>query len=135
MRRLLASLGITAALILGGFSIPLLTGLAPSAQALTIYKACNNGSADPNSDVCTAANKDQLIGGVLKNVINTLIYIIAIISVIVIVVGGIRYVTSAGNPQHATAARETIIYAVVGLVVSIMAYAIVNFVLNHVGSA
>ncbi len=132
MKKLMVSLGIVATLVLGGVGLPAIA--SPSAQALTIYKACNNGSADPNSDICTSANKDQLIGGVLKNVINTLIFIIAIISVIVIIVGGIRFATSGGNPQQATTARETIIYAIVGLVVAVMAYAIVNFVLNHVGA-
>lgn len=56
--------------------------------------------------------------------------IAAVISVLMIVVGGLMFVTSGGNPQEVTKARETIIYAVVGLVVSLVAEALVAFVLG-----
>ncbi len=131
MKKLFISLGILSAVILGAAGT--LAIATPSAQALSVYKACGS-DVDANSSVCKAANKDELIGGVLKNVINTLIFIIAIISVIVIIIGGIRFTTSGGDPGQAASARNTIIYAVVGLVVAIMSYAIVNFVLNHVGA-
>ena len=52
------------------------------------------------------------------------------ISVIVIIVAGLKYVTSAGNPSAISSAKTTILYAVIGLVIAILAYAIVNFVLN-----
>ena len=132
MKRLFISLGILATGILGASGT--LAVVTPSAQALDVYKACSNGDADASSNVCKAANKDKLIGGVLKNVINTLIFIIAIISVIVIIIGGIRFTTSSGDPQQAASARNTIIYAIVGLVIAIMSYAIVNFVLNNIGA-
>jgi hypothetical protein len=47
-----------------------------------------------------------------------------------IIYGGIRYTTSAGDSSHVKAAKDTILYAVVGLVVAILAYAIVNFVVG-----
>src|SRR5262245_5917613 len=57
-----------------------------------------------------------------------LLFIIVSISVIVIIVGGIRYVLSSGDQTAVTNAKNTILYAVIGLVVAFMAYAIVNFV-------
>ncbi len=66
---------------------------------------------------------------VMRDVINFLLYLIGIISVIVIIIGGLRYVTSAGNSSQVSGAKDTILYAVVGLIVAISAYAIVNFVL------
>ena len=130
MKRLLASLGIIAAVVLGGAGALAFTG--SQAQALTIYQPCS-GDAAAHSSVCQAKDKDTLIGGVLKNVINTLLFIIAIIAVIVIIIGAIRFTTSGGDPNQAASARNTIIYAVVGLVVAIMSYAIVNFVLANIG--
>jgi hypothetical protein len=47
-----------------------------------------------------------------------------------IIVGGLRYVTSGGDASSTKAARDTILYAVVGLVIAVMAFAIVNFVLG-----
>jgi quinol-cytochrome oxidoreductase complex cytochrome b subunit len=64
------------------------------------------------------------------SVINTLIFAVGIISTITIVVAGIRYVTSAGDPARIKGAKDAILYAVIGLVIAIMAYAIVNFVVG-----
>jgi len=64
-------------------------------------------------------------------IINILLVVIGMISVIMIVVGGIRYTVSAGDPKAVTDAKNTILYAVVGLVVAALAGAIVNFVLGR----
>jgi hypothetical protein len=53
--------------------------------------------------------------------------------VIMIIVAGLRYVTSNGDPQTASKAKNTIIYAIIGLVIAILSYAIVNFVLSQLG--
>jgi hypothetical protein len=59
--------------------------------------------------------------------------ILGAISVLIIVISGMRFVLSEGKPENAARARETIIYAVVGLIISISAELIVAFVLNKVG--
>jgi hypothetical protein len=53
------------------------------------------------------------------------------LAVLFIVIGGFRYIISGGDPQDAAQAKNTIIYAVVGLIVSIAAWAIVSFVLKQ----
>ncbi|MCC7543579.1 hypothetical protein IT415_02625 [bacterium] len=63
--------------------------------------------------------------------VNTLLFIVGVASVIVIIVGGLRYVLSGGDPKNTAAAKDTILYAAIGLVVSLLAYAIVNFVLDQ----
>ena len=65
-----------------------------------------------------------------KDIINVLLYIIGAIAVIMIVVGGLRYVLSGGDSSAVTGAKNTILYAVVGLIVALLAYAIVNFVVT-----
>jgi hypothetical protein len=52
------------------------------------------------------------------------------ISVIMIIIGGLRYVISGGNATAVTAAKNTILYAIVGVIVALLAYAIINFVLD-----
>ena len=67
--------------------------------------------------------------GLIKKVVNLLLWAIGIVSVIMIIIGGIRYATSNGDSTQVTAAKNTIMYAVIGLVIAIFAYAIVKFVL------
>ena len=68
----------------------------------------------------------------VKDIVNLLIYVVGIIAVIMIVVGGLRYVLSGGDASGISGAKNTILYAVVGLVVAILAYAIVNFAIGAV---
>jgi hypothetical protein len=70
------------------------------------------------------------LGSQLKNVINVLMFILGAIAVIMIVIGGIRYATSNGDSGSTKSAKDTVLYAVIGLIVALMAYAIVNFVLD-----
>lgn len=67
----------------------------------------------------------------IKLIIDILMWIIGAIAVIVIVVGGIKYVTSDGDAGKIKSAKDTILYAVIGIVVAILSYAIVNFILTN----
>lgn len=68
---------------------------------------------------------------VIKNVINILLFLIGMVAVIFIVIAGLRFVTSNGDTNTVSQAKNTIIYAVLGIVVAVMAYAIVNFILDN----
>lgn len=68
------------------------------------------------------------VDGLVKNTIDILLWAIGIISVIMIILGGIRYATSSGDSNSAKSAMNTILYSVIGLVISIFAYAIVQYV-------
>ncbi|MBQ7802668.1 hypothetical protein IJ380_02295 [Candidatus Saccharibacteria bacterium] len=76
----------------------------------------------------------ELIGsnGVFNGITNTILYIIGILSVIMLIFGGLKYALSAGDSKKVTDAKNTILYALIGLIISILAYAIVNFVLDVV---
>ncbi len=78
----------------------------------------------------------QLFGadGIFTTATNMLLFIIGALSVIMIIVGGIRYVVSGGNSAQVTAAKNTILYAIVGLVVAFLAYAAINFLLGSLTS-
>lgn len=69
--------------------------------------------------------------GLRDSVINTLLYAVGVISVIMVIVNGIRFTTSSGDPAKAKSAREGLMYAIVGLVIAMTAYAVVNFVIGN----
>ena len=81
---------------------------------------------------CTV-DKDAKVTNNVVNIINAAISVVGIIAVIVIVLGGVRFVTSNGDAKNITTAKSAILYACVALVVSILAYAIVNFVASSIG--
>jgi uncharacterized membrane protein len=70
------------------------------------------------------------VGGTFSTITNVLLFIVGAIAVIMIVIGGLRYVTSGGNQNAVTAAKNTILYAIIGIIVAILAYAVINFVLG-----
>lgn len=78
------------------------------------------------STASTSAGGDQL----LKDIINTVFYFIGILAVIMIIYGGIQYVSSAGDAGKVAKAKNIIIWSVAGLVVAIFAIVIINFVIG-----
>lgn len=66
----------------------------------------------------------------LTNIFNTIFFIVGALAVLIILVGAIRYVTSTGDAKRIQAAKDTILYAVIGLVVAILAREIVGFVIG-----
>lgn len=98
--------------------------------------------ADAKSDICngvggtgggTCAGSGPSIGSIVGSVINILSMVIGVISVIMVIIGGFMYVTSNGDSGKIANAKNTIIYALVGIVVVAFAQAIVFFVLHGVG--
>lgn len=85
-----------------------------------------------NSTLCKEKGKAPDAASVSKPIIDLLLYVVAIISVVVIIISGIRYATSAGDASKIAAAKNTLLYAIVGLVVSVFAYAIVWFVYERI---
>lgn len=69
-------------------------------------------------------------GGIFQTVSNVLLFIIGAVSVIMLIIGGIRYTVSMGDSSAVTSAKNTILYSIIGLVVAILAYAAVNFVIT-----
>lgn len=68
--------------------------------------------------------------GVFKRISNLILYFVGITAVIVLIIGGIKYITSGGDAKKVTSAKNTVLYAIIGLVISFLAFAIVNFVIN-----
>jgi predicted small integral membrane protein len=65
---------------------------------------------------------------IVETVINLVLYLVGIIAVVMLIVGGIRYATSSGDEKKITSAKNTIIYSLLGLAFAILAWTLVNFV-------
>ena len=82
-------------------------------------------------DTATANNK---INSILTLVINIFSLVVGVISVIMIIIGGLKYITSGGEASNISGAKNTIIYAIVGLVIVALAQFIVHFVLGKISA-
>lgn len=97
--------------------------------------ADKNNDYDPVTGQCTTPGK-ELTGSpdsYLNIFTNLLLYIAGAIAVIVIIIGGIRYITSTGDALRVKQAKDTILYGIVGLVVAIIAWALVNYIVDTLG--
>ena len=91
--------------------------------------------ADPAGEISKGIDQaggknEPSLGSRFQDIVNVMLYIIGAIAVIMIVIGGIRYVTSNGDSGSVKSAKDTILYAVIGLIIAILAYSIVNFVVD-----
>lgn len=126
MRRLLLTLLMPLALI---FTIM----PALPAAAVDVFPNCGAGSANGTPAVCndTKSTSGNPAVSVIKDAINILSVVIGVAAVILMIVGGLRLVGSAGDPQAAASARGTIIAALIGVVIAAIAQTLVIFVLDR----
>lgn len=119
-------------------AITLATGFAlyfsPAVQAVNLYgDGCNGASGAVCNDIDkggTDASKTAAAGAI-STIIDVLIYVMAAVSVIVIVIGGFQMLVSQGEAEKIKRSRQMIVYALIGLVVALAGWAVVNFVLGQ----
>lgn len=117
-------------LVLGG-----LLGIVALCVAILCAPTASAFSLSISDGASSAQGVDQassLFGtaGIFTTISNVMLFLVGAISVIMVVVGGLRYVISGGNTTNVGAAKNTILYAIVGLIISLLAYAIINFVIG-----
>lgn len=86
---------------------------------------CQKNSAGENENPETELNK------LIKNIVNIFSIIVGIVAVIMLIVGGFNFITSGGDSGKVTSARNTILYAIIGIVIVVFAQVIVRFVLQE----
>lgn len=136
---------LIAALFGGFFAAALPTTVAYAAQPGEVLVAvgpdpnAGNGGNSGNSGIENAREGWRKIGGeqndtniydTIKNILGAVFIVVGIIAVIVLVIGGINYMMSQGDPGKVKKAKDTILYGIIGLIVSLLAFAIVQFVLD-----
>lgn len=104
--------------------------IMPDTMAMTTLE---EGALAARCDGCPS----DLFGnnGIFKRITNTILYIVGIIAVIMLIIGGIKYVISGGDAKKVTDAKNTVLYAIIGLIVAFLAFAIVNFVISALPSS
>lgn len=118
-------------------SIAIMTCAVFGASVLSTASLSGSVSAQVSDGINTATTSEMkgksIDGdkGLIKTVVNVLLWAVGILSVIMIIFSGFRYITSAGDASKTKSAQSTLTYSVVGLIVAIMAYAIVNMVTNR----
>lgn len=99
----------------------------------TVSAVCDmsNPSVSSGAD-CARGNgqPSQLVGdgGVFNRITSILLFIVGAVAVVMLIFGGIRYIVSGGDQANVTAAKNTILYAIIGIIIALLAYAAVKFV-------
>ena len=106
------------------------TGASITCPSTAVRKTANNYA---ECFVEEDTNGNDLMS-VLRTVINVIVGVIGFVSVFMIILGGITFTTSQGDTAKVARGRNTILYGVIGLVIALLAFAIVNFVLNSIFS-
>jgi len=123
--------------LLASFSLSFGLAVPAMAQAPDIQNGLCTGANleftdNPPSGQCTSSNATSSLNKIVHTVINLLSAIVGIVAVIMIIVGGLRYITSGGNDTSVTSAKNTILYAIIGLIIVAFAQILVRFTLSKV---
>jgi hypothetical protein len=127
-------------LSLGVFSLLAVPALVPvTAPAAIIDDLCTGSNQSTAADGSVSSCDDASTGGgvdsILKKIIQIFSVIVGFVAVVMIIVGGVKYITSGGNDGNVAGAKNTIIYAVIGLVIVALAQVLVHYVLKNVNAA
>ena len=106
-------------------------GLIISVMGLVITSIVQSEAAQ------VAGSSDPFFGtgGIVTVVVEKLSFAVGVASVIMLIIGGLRFITSGGDPQTAKAARNTVLYAIIGMIVAVVAQLLVSFVLTRIGGS
>lgn len=134
LQKILVSLSLVFAFALP-VALPAST-LAVNSVQDNVCSGANTLKIDQGSSGCsTIGNTSESLNNKISTVLNLFSVIIGLIAVVMIVVAGFKYITSGGKEEGVKSAKNTILYAIVGLVVVALAQIIVQFVLNKSTSA
>ena len=119
-------------------AMPLAVSTAVSAQSTpsiqdNLCNSVNSLQVDSTGNCAsTTASGTSTVNNIITTVINLFSVVVGVIAVIMIIYAGLKYITSGGDSAKITSAKNTIVYAIIGLIVVALAQFIVKFVLNKV---
>jgi type IV secretory pathway VirB2 component (pilin) len=135
MRRLLTYAAVVFTLF-GIFSLSTAPAVYADNGANPFQGACQAGKKEGTnvgkSPACSTNGSDPITGknGVLPKIVSLMFYFAGVIALIIIIVSGIRYMTSGGDTQKTAGAKSALLYAVVGLLLVVLARAIVGYIIS-----
>jgi cytochrome bd-type quinol oxidase subunit 2 len=121
---------LLAPFIITTFSLTPALVLADCTNPATTAQAIQCG-ADNTAGVPGSADPSTKIDSTIANIVNIISLVVGVAAVIMIIVGGFRFITSGGNQESVKSAKNTILYAAIGLIVVALAQIVVRFVINQ----
>lgn len=125
---------LTAILVSAAFLVPVAVPAAVSAATEIEGGLCTGAElkfdANGEGDCSGSEDASNKLNDIIKTTINVVSVIVGVVAVVMIIFGGLKYITSGGDSGNVSSAKNTIIYAIVGLVVVALAQFIVKFVLD-----
>ena len=106
-----------------------LTAVSP--VSLPVYAGSREEAQNGAKLVDGGGSAKQDLPDIITTIINVMLFIAAALAVIMIIYGGIRYITAHGDEKQVKVAKDTIVYSVVGLIIAILAYALVTFIFDR----
>ncbi len=104
---------------------------AVSPVSLPVYADAKDEVKKGTDMTNSGGSAKQDLPDVITTIINVMLFIAGALAVIMIIYGGIRYITAHGDEKQVKVAKDTIVYSVVGLIIAIIAYALVTFIFNR----
>ncbi|MBR2767234.1 hypothetical protein IKD67_04105 [Candidatus Saccharibacteria bacterium] len=101
-------------------------------SAFAANDVCSSSASSEVKKAAGCSGSSDALPNIIINILNAIIGIAGIISVIWIIIGGINYMTSSGDSTKTKKARDTILYACIGLIICVLSFAIVNFVIINI---
>ena len=126
---------ITSIIMAAAFCALGLNTFTPLTPTFADDSICNNPHVDDQikaASGCPSAGTSDDLPNVIVNIVNGIILVAGFVAVAFIVVGGIQYMTSAGDAGKTKKAKDTLLYAVIGLIICALSFAIVNFVIKSI---
>lgn len=123
IKRILSTMLLTLVLVFGVSTVVNAQKYDPLAQA------CKD---NPRSSLCQPPADPVGPNNIFVKAAQVVVYITGILAVIMIIIGGFAYVTSNGDPHKLNGAKNTILYALIGIAVAVSAQLIINVVMNRV---
>lgn len=105
-----------------------LTAVSP--VSLPVYADSRDEAQNGANLANSGGGSNQNLPDIITTIINVMLFIAAALAVIMIIYGGIRYITAHGDEKQVKVAKDTIVYSVTGLIIAILAYALVTFIFN-----
>ena len=104
---------------------------AVSPVSLPVYADSRDEAQNGAKLVDGGGGSNQNLPDIITTIINVMLFIAGALAVIMIIYGGIRYITAHGDEKQVKVAKDTIVYSVVGLIIAILAYALVTFIFDR----
>ncbi len=96
---------------------------------------CNTSAPEEVKKAAGCSGSGPTLPTVITNILNAIILVAGLVAVVFIIIGGINYMTSSGDPGKTKKAKDTILYALIGLIICALAFAIVNWAISAISAA